>query len=59
MAPGEVVERENEAENIGRMLTVDEIPESIKEQAESIKNEANELFKGDETCSNIVDLVCT
>ena len=50
MAPGEMLEQENKTGNIGKVLTVDDVPEATKEEAENIKNEANELFKGDETC---------
>ena len=46
MAPGEVLERESKTESVGKALAVDDVPAATKEEAENIKNEANELFKG-------------
>ena len=46
MAPGEVLERENKTESVEKVLAVDDVPAATKEEAENIKNEANELFKG-------------
>jgi len=45
MAPGEVLERESKTESVGKALAVDDVPAATKEEAENIKNEANELFK--------------
>ena len=50
MTPGEMLDQENNTENIVKVLTVDDVPETTKEEAEIIKNEANELFKGDDSC---------
>ena len=48
MAAGEIPEKENSTQKAVKELTVDDIAESIKLEAEEIKNAANELFKGDD-----------